>query len=748
MRKISVTPLIGLALVGCGGNDVLAPSLSNSSPEVEANVSALTASSDPSEGRSAVHGQAAGRMVESAASAVALSASSRFSTNAGNNGPKGASCQPSHLSTTTGPMVGVGSTNMVTIDPVIWGSGPIGYTTTALDGFYSAAFVAGSYWYSWLRHEYHLASIYPEPTHRITLSSANASKTLVTDANIQSEITYQLENGGLPFDKNHGVGSMLYVIHMPSTVFVEWSGTSQLCGGANGNSWGPIGACAYNSSSTSFEWNGVPIHYAVMPDLTSGNCNAPSTPGGTICYMAGLTALQHQTSSESHELIEALTDPPGGWVDTSPANCNQIGDICNRQSIVISGSGSTAQVAQAMWSNVANQCEGNSPGAASDFTQAGASGIVLAGNTGTNYIPIANPTAPGKRSYTMTTRNWSVDNNEWFSDQGDYALPVAGDFNGDGYADVAVVGGSTSYIPVAFSQAGGSAHVVHGVVTTAKAPSGLGQGAAFPTFATQSPLPPVSGDFNGDGIADIALVGGWGNGPWNTIPVAFGTNDGSGDFWATNNTDNGFNNYITTSYTRPNLVAADFNGDGLTDLALVGLTNSSYVGQARNGNFTVKQISLTAPAGGSTSDFNTWAGSVNAVAGDFDGDGFGDIALAGGIGWTTIPLAFMRQSSNQFSVLNAGGGPNATFAANAVGTGTELLSGDFDGDGITDLALTGPNTWNFVGFAFSPTLGSASGGFQWESNASGMATFAKTAGSPGAWAASVAHGGPYVVQTD
>jgi hypothetical protein len=175
-------------------------------------------------------------------------------------------------------------------------------------------------------------------------------------------------------------------------------------------------------------------------------------------------------------------------------------------------------------------------------------------------------------------------------------------------------------------------------------------------------------------------------------------------------------------------------------LALVGLTNSSNVGlpyivvafstSARNGNFSVQQIALTPPPGGSTTDFNTWAAFTNAVAGDFDGDGFGDIALAGGVGWTTIPLAFMRLSSNEFSVLNAGGGPNATFAANAVGTAHELLAGDFDGDGITDLALTGPNTWNFVGFAFSPTLPSASGGFQWESNASGIATFAKTAGIP------------------
>jgi hypothetical protein len=38
--------------------------------------------------------------------------------------------------------------------------------------------------------------------------------------------------------------------------------------------------------------------------------------------------------------------------------------------------------------------------------------------------------------------------------------------------------------------------------------------------------------------------------------------------------------------------------------------------------------------------------------GDFNGDGKADLALTGGAGWTTIPVAFSRGDGN-FNVANA-----------------------------------------------------------------------------------------------
>jgi hypothetical protein len=46
----------------------------------------------------------------------------------------------------------------------------------------------------------------------------------------------------------------------------------------------------------------------------------------------------------------------------------------------------------------------------------------------------------------------------------------------------------------------------------------------FASWAQDSTAQPLSGDFNGDGLTDLALVGGTG---WWTVPVAFSNGDGT-----------------------------------------------------------------------------------------------------------------------------------------------------------------------------------------------------------------------------
>ena len=77
----------------------------------------------------------------------------------------------------------------------------------------------------------------------------------------------------------------------------------------------------------------------------------------------------------------------------------------------------------------------------------------------------------------------------------------------------------------------------------------------------------VTGDFNGNGLTDIALVRqtpGWGS-----IPVAFANGDGT---W--NITNGAVGDFITSWANQPGVrvVAGDFNGNGLTDMALVRQT--------------------------------------------------------------------------------------------------------------------------------------------------------------------------------
>ena len=116
----------------------------------------------------------------------------------------------------------------------------------------------------------------------------------VTDAEIQDLIRSQIRGGTLPATTPNS----LYFVYLPPGVDVDLGGQLSCSS-----------FCGYHDAQ-----DGT-VFYAVMP-----------YPGCSGC-VGGLHVLDALTSTSSHELCEAITDPvPGtGWYDDSNG---EIGDIC------------------------------------------------------------------------------------------------------------------------------------------------------------------------------------------------------------------------------------------------------------------------------------------------------------------------------------------------------------------------------------------------------------------------------------
>ncbi|MGH7763680.1 MAG: hypothetical protein ACREOM_04600 [Candidatus Dormibacteraceae bacterium] len=140
----------------------------------------------------------------------------------------------------------------------------------------------------------------------------------VTDSSIQQMIRGEL--AGDPSIPQPGPSSLYFAFLPPGTAISMGSGQS--C----------VNFCGYHSDI------GGSTFYAVMP-----------YPGCSGC-LGGLSDLDALTSTSSHELCEAITDPvPGrGWYDDANG---EIGDICAWQTKRLG-----AYAVQLEWSNQAHRC--------------------------------------------------------------------------------------------------------------------------------------------------------------------------------------------------------------------------------------------------------------------------------------------------------------------------------------------------------------------------------------------------------
>jgi hypothetical protein len=214
-----------------------------------------------------------------------------------------------------------------------------------------------------------------------------------------------------------------------------------------------------------------------------------------------------------------------------------------------------------------------------------------------------------------------------------------GDFNGDGQTDVMLGDDLTNNI---------EADLVFCEPEMVLLPGeGNGLLVGAPSSANPGATSITSADFNGDGKADLAL------GNQSTISLLFGRGDGT------------FRVPQMLSVSGVSILSigtGDFNGDGKPDLVVSGTSNLAVL--FGNGNGTFQLPIVTAIASGCT--------PALTIA-DFNSDGHLDLGYSCGDG--TIG-----------ALLGNGAGAFSAAPGTSAGVFGPILTGDFNNDGIPDLA--------------------------------------------------------------
>jgi hypothetical protein len=212
-----------------------------------------------------------------------------------------------------------------------------------------------------------------------------------------------------------------------------------------------------------------------------------------------------------------------------------------------------------------------------------------------------------------------------------------GDFNGDGKLDLIVSNEASSTLSVLLGNGDGTfqAQIVTNLLT-GQYPSAL-----------------ASGDFNGDKRLDVAVLVSLPQQGSYAIAVLAGSGDGT------------FQGAVTySSGAQPSSIqTGDFNGDGKLDLVTLNFDNGGQVSVYPGNGDGSFQAAVNTPVSASFSE---------VVVADFNRDGRADVAVQG------------------FVLLGNGDG---TFQAPIPApVGPVSVAGDFNGDGVLDLASSNGNT--------------------------------------------------------
>jgi jacalin-like lectin domain-containing protein len=305
------------------------------------------------------------------------------------------------------------------------------------------------------------------------------------------------------------------------------------------------------------------------------------------------------------------------------------------------------------------------PAVTGDFAGTGRTSVALLGFGDWTTMPVAFSNGDGTFAFTnQPVQNFAA----WAATPGAHA--VVGHFDDSGRDSIALVGGQGwTTIPVAFSNGDGTF-----TVTNTPSPD-------FARFAAMPGARPLVGRFDDSGRDSIVLVGGQN---WLTIPVAFSNGDGSFKTITNDNTAPYLAFESFASLPGVQVLTGDFAGTGRTSIALLVPGFMAVPVAFPNGDGSFKVISQNAK---SSDDFvSLWqTPGAHGVVGHFDDSGRDSIALVGGRGSTTIPVAFSN-GDGTFAVTNQ---TVDRFPGWAALPGAKVLVGDFTGSGRDALVLTG-----------------------------------------------------------
>jgi hypothetical protein len=236
------------------------------------------------------------------------------------------------------------------------------------------------------------------------------------------------------------------------------------------------------------------------------------------------------------------------------------------------------------------------------------------------------------------------------------------DLNGDGIPDMVVT-----------HETGSLLHAVPGTISVF---TGIGDGT-FQTSVDYNPTGQVNysvaaADFNGDGFPDLVFVSQSPQSAPTQVGLMFGTATGTFSTPLLYNT--GVSNPIGAPQFGPQ-VLADFNGDGILDLAV--LSNPVGANPLANGNNLLIALGNGDGTFQPPTTYQTANGALWMSVGDFNNDGKPDLVVANGFAQTVI--VFLNNGDGTFQP------PKSTTALLA----SLPVVGDFNGDGNLDVVFRG-----------------------------------------------------------